>query len=79
MKVQIENTIIQTSERLFEFNSIVRDALNSKSIEDLKSALDYQTFYKFKYGFGSTHCWVKQIDVDGQLLEQRVLLITENK
>lgn len=83
MKVQIETTprhSIHNAEPLIVLNGIVRTAIKSKSLKDLQSDLKNIDTYGFKFGFGSSHCWVKQINLTGDKSESdRILLITENQ
>lgn len=77
MKVQIESTpthSIHNAEPLIVLNGIIRSALMSKSLTELKTAIQYIDTYGFMVGFGANHCWVKQ-DNNGN----RILLITENQ
>ena len=75
MKVQIENTIIHNSIRVWELNQIISKALESSNLIELETKIGNKKFEYFKVGFGSNHCWVKQYH--GELLPERVLFITE--
>lgn len=75
MKTQIESTPkikVGKPEPLIILNAIVKMAIKSKSLKDLAKDLKAIDTFGYKYGFGSSHCWVKQIDND-----KRILFITE--
>ena len=76
MKIAIESAAkikIGKPEPLIILNGIIKTALKSKSLKDLSKDLKLIDTFGFKYGFGASHCWVKQIDN-----EKRILLITED-
>ena len=75
MITQIESTPIikiVNLEPLIILNGIIKTAINCETLKELKEALKTINTFGYKYGFGSSHCWVKQIDKD-----ERILFITE--
>ena len=76
MKAIIGNAINYTQETedsvCVEFVQILNSILESKNENQLRYEMDVD-WINFKYGFGSHHMWVKQID-NGELSE-RILLV----
>lgn len=60
-----------------ELNEIIRLASQAKSLVELSSKLKSKKYWTIEYGFGSSHCWIKQKDINGNLNENNTLLITE--
>lgn len=74
MRIEIESIVMvdKTCEPLIILNDIIKVALKCKSLNDLSNRLKNIDTFGFIYGFGSSHCWVKQINNNN-----RILLITE--
>jgi hypothetical protein len=78
MKIQIETFLMAKSTiDLIQFNAILIIAKDCETLENLKARLDMIGISEYKYGFGSNHCWVKQIGVNGTLSDDRLLYITQ--
>jgi hypothetical protein len=78
MKVQIENQI--TAHNLLwvkDLNTIIHYAKDAKDLNDLANKLGSKKYQTLTYGFGTNHCWVKQMDMNCNLNEHRTLFITE--
>jgi len=78
MKVQIENQI--TAHNLLwvkDLNTIIYYAKDAKDLNDLANKLGSKKYQTLTYGFGTNHCWVKQMDMNCNLNEHRTLFITE--
>lgn len=68
MKVQIE--IIPV--RWDGLNEVLKEALESNSLSELRERLNkLDVKGSLKFGFGSSHCWVSDLE------NNRILLITE--
>lgn len=75
MKVLIENSPkykLGNYEPLVVLMGIVKVANKSKDLKSLKENLKVIDTFGFHFGFGSSHCWVKQKENDN-----RILLILE--
>ncbi len=80
MKVEIESVLqnFNTPSQNYEFWDIVKQANISKTLAEFRYELSTKDINSFVYGFGSNHCWVKQIDFrNGKPFENRLLFITE--
>ena len=75
MKIQIESTPeikVNKPEPLIILNGIIKTVLKSESLKELSKDLRSIDTFGYIWGFGSSHCWVKQNENDN-----RILLITE--
>jgi hypothetical protein len=79
MKVQIENQITaHNMQWVKDLNNLIEVAKKAANLPDLCGRLNGKKYQTLTYGFGSTHCWVKQMDMNCNLNEERTLFITEN-
>lgn len=83
MKVKIEADILGTEKEVSEINYILHLAFEHETLANFKSDLSQTEFFTLEYGFGNSHCWVKQyqFNIDGEqkyeLRPERILFITE--
>jgi len=78
MKVQIENQITaHNMQWVKDLNTIIAIAKASKTMLDLSNNLRGKKYQTLTYGFAGSHCWVKQMDMNCNLNEDRTLFITE--
>lgn len=84
MKAIIENPVQFYDERnfsqsLMEFARITQDIATAGDESELKANLDYSLkigqINNFKYGFGSSHLWVKQLSRDRKETKQQVIFV----
>jgi hypothetical protein len=73
MKVQVESSLSNPNTKDYQFDlitldGIVRAALLEPTLEHLKEAFKAMHTSGFEYGFGSNHCWVKQIKSNNRIL-----------
>jgi hypothetical protein len=76
MRVQIESSLSNPYTKEYGFDlitldGIIRTALLVTTFSELKEAFASMHTSGFEYGFGSNHCWVKQVKSN-----DRILLIT---
>ena len=78
MKVQIQDTLISTEpSNVREFNHILKCALRAECFKQLDDSLSTASIKEFRWGFGSSHCWVKEFHSYGTLSENRLLFISK--
>lgn len=76
MKVQINSSLSNPYTKDYQFDlvtldCIIRAALLATTFSELVESFESIHTSGFEYGFGSNHCWVKQIKSNN-----RILLIT---
>lgn len=83
MKAIVENSLsiggfndIVDLTLFIEFNKLLIVTTNSQSKEVLRHymKLEFEKSVNFKYGFGASHMWIKQI-VKGKLSENRLIIV----
>jgi hypothetical protein len=57
------------------FEKFFDDLKDAKDLQDLADKLGSKKYQTLVYGFGSNHCWVKQMDMNCNLNEHRTLFI----
>lgn len=72
MKVIVESVPKNHNCAITVLYDILEGVLKCKSLKELELTFPKIETYGFEYGFGSSHCWVKQKDNDN-----RILFITE--
>lgn len=78
MKVQIENQITAHNlQWVKDLNAIIAHAKDVNDLSGLADKLGCKKYQTLTYGFGTNHCWVKQMDMNCNLNEHRTLFITE--
>ena len=83
MKVIVENFIHffdensnNYSEACKEFNKIINHVLIAPDEQQVRDNMDTANFQYFKYGFGSSHMWVHQLNpIKGGVVKQRILIV----
>jgi hypothetical protein len=76
MKVTIENQITAHNlQWVKDLNAIIAYAKDAKDLQDLADKLGCKKYQTLTYGFGTNHCWVKQMDMNCNLNEHRTLFI----
>jgi len=84
MKVTIKNPVAfycdqNYSQSLMEFAMIIQDIATARDENEIRANLDYSLkigrINNFKYGFGGSHMWVKQLSEDRKETKQLVILV----
>lgn len=84
MKATIENPVAfydeqNFSQSLMEFARITQDIATARDESELRANLDYSLklgqINNFKYGFGSSHLWVKQLSRDRKETREQVIFV----
>ena len=78
MKVQIETTVNGNGQSIRDFNWLLLMCLSAKNLTALKGILGERKCLTIKWGFGSSHFWAKQTDINGNSSDDRILFIEEN-
>ena len=76
MRINIENQITaHNMQWVKDLNAIIAHAKDAKDLQDLADKLGSTKYQTLTYGFGTNHCWVKQMDMNCNLNEHRTLFI----
>lgn len=79
MNVKIESPVLETLKNYasvtFDFINIFNTIAMCSTREQLASEMNKLELTQFVFGFGGSHMWLKQINADGRIITDRILMV----